>query len=54
MTLPLGPGQPNGVPGTGNQAAVPAGVVMTLIPPLFMYVFGRRRLIEGVAVGGIK
>ena len=53
MTLPLGLVQLNGVLGTGNQAAILAGVVMTLIPPLFMYVFGQRYLIEGITIGGI-
>jgi multiple sugar transport system permease protein len=54
MTLPLGLVQLNGVMGTGNQAAIIAGVVLTFIPPLFMYIFGQRYLIEGISIGGIK
>ena len=54
MTLPLGLTQLNGVLGTGNKAAIIAGVVLSLIPPLLMYCFGQRYLIEGITIGGIK
>lgn len=54
MTLPLGLTQLNGVLGTGNKAAVIAGVVLSLIPPLLMYSFGQRYLIEGISIGGLK
>lgn len=54
MTLPLGLVALNGVMGTGNQASIIAGVVLTFIPPLFMYVFGQRYLIKGITIGGIK
>ena len=54
MTLPLGLTQLRGVMGTGNQASIIAGVVLTFIPPLFMYIFGQRYLVEGITIGGIK
>ena len=54
MTLPLGLTQLNGVLGTGNKAAVIAGVVLSLIPPLLFYCFGQRYLIEGISIGGLK
>lgn len=54
MTLPLGLVALNGVMGTGNKAAIIAGVVLTFIPPLFMYIFGQRYLIKGITIGGIK
>lgn len=54
MTLPLGLTQLNGVLGTGNKAAVIAGVVLSLIPPLLLYSFGQRYLIEGISIGGLK
>lgn len=54
MTLPLGLTQLNGVLGTGNKAAIIAGVVLSLITPLLLYSFGQRYLIEGISIGGIK
>ena len=54
MTLPLGLTQLNGVLGTGTKAAVIAGVVLSLIPPLLFYCFGQRYLIEGISIGGLK
>ena len=47
-------GELNGVLGTGNKAAVIAGVVLSLIPPLLFYCFGQRYLIEGISIGGLK
>jgi multiple sugar transport system permease protein len=54
MTLPLGLTQLNGMLGTGNQSAIIAGVVLSLIPPALFYIVGQKWLIEGIAIGGIK
>lgn len=54
MTLPLGLTALNGRLGSGNRAAVLAGVLLSLIPPLIFYIFAQRYLIEGITLGGIK
>ncbi|MDD3411216.1 MAG: carbohydrate ABC transporter permease [Eubacteriales bacterium] len=54
MTLPLGLTALNGMLGAGNQAALLASVLMTLIAPLLFYTFGQRYLVEGINLGGVK
>lgn len=54
MTLPLGLTALRGVLGSGNQAAVIAGVMLALIAPMLFYIFGQRYLVEGAMVGGLK
>jgi multiple sugar transport system permease protein len=40
--------------GTGSVSVVLAGVVLSLIPVLVVYIVGQRYLIEGIAMGGLK
>jgi multiple sugar transport system permease protein len=54
MTLPLGMQAMTGMFGQGNSAAVIAGVMMSLVPPLVFFIFGQRWLIEGINLGGLK
>jgi multiple sugar transport system permease protein len=54
FTLPLGLVSLSGYMGTGSVALVLAGVIMSLIPVLIVYIFGQRYLIEGIARGGLK
>lgn len=54
MTLPLGMQAMTGMFGQGNSAAVIAGVMLSLIPPLIFFIFGQRWLIEGINMGGLK
>jgi multiple sugar transport system permease protein len=39
---------------TGSISVVLAGVTMSLIPVLIVYIFGQRYLIEGLMMGGVK
>lgn len=54
MTLPLGLSALQSTLDTGNQSAILAGIILSLIPPLLFFLFGQRYLIEGINLGGIK
>lgn len=54
MTLPLGMTVLTGAYGAGNLSAILAGVTLSLIPPLLLYVFGQKYLVEGISLGGLK
>lgn len=47
MTLPLGLTLLNGYKVTGRISVVLVGVTITLIPPLLVYIFGQRYLLQG-------
>jgi multiple sugar transport system permease protein len=50
-TLPLGLVTLQGNLGTGSVATVLAGVVLSMIPAVLVFVFGQRRLREGLTAG---
>jgi len=54
FTLPLGIVTLFGYLGTGSVSVVLAGVVLSLIPVMVVYLVGQRYLIEGIAMGGLK
>lgn len=54
MTLPLGLTALRGMLNSGNESALIASVLLTLIAPLLFYVFGQRYLVEGINLGGLK
>lgn len=54
MTLPLGLTVLRGVFFSGNQGVVLAGVVLSLVPPLLLYLLGQRFLLEGITLSGLK
>jgi len=54
MTLPLGMTVLRGAFGNGNLSAVLAGVTLSLVPALLIYIFGQRYLVQGLTVGGLK
>jgi len=54
MTLPIGMTVLKGVFGTGNLSAILAGVTISLIPPLLIYILGQKYLVEGITMGGLK
>jgi multiple sugar transport system permease protein len=54
FTLPLGVVTLYGYMGTGSISVVLAGVVLSLIPVLIIYLFSQRYLIEGIMLGGLK
>ena len=43
-----------GYMGTGSISVVLAGIVMSTIPVIIIYIFGQRYLLEGLMVGGVK
>lgn len=51
FTLPLGLVSLQGNMGTGSVATVLAGVVISMIPALLVFVFGQRSLREGLTAG---
>jgi multiple sugar transport system permease protein len=54
MTLPLGMTVLTGEFGQGNLSSILAGVTLSLIVPLLLYIFGQKYLVEGITVGGLK
>ena len=54
MTLPLGLTVLRGYLGTGNTAAVMAGVTMAIAPVLVVFLLFQRYLIEGITLTGLK
>ncbi|CCH75906.1 Binding-protein-dependent transport systems inner membrane component [Nostocoides japonicum T1-X7] len=50
-TLPLGLVTLQGNKGTGSVATILAGVVISMIPALFVFIFGQRTLREGLTAG---
>mgnify|MGYP001210684205 CR=1 FL=1 len=54
MTLPLGLTALRGMLNSSNESALIASVLLTLIAPLLLYVFGQRYLVEGITLGGLK
>lgn len=54
FTLPLGLVTLQGNLGTGSVATVLAGVVLSMIPALVVFVFGQRPLREGLTAGSSK
>jgi multiple sugar transport system permease protein len=43
-----------GYMGTGSISVVLAGIVLSTIPVIVIYIFGQRYLLEGLMVGGVK
>ena len=54
MTLPLGLTIMRGYMGTGNVAAIMAGISLAVIPILIIFLFAQRYLIEGITLTGLK
>ncbi len=54
FTLPIGLVNLQGYMGTGSVSVVLAGVVISLLPVLIVYMIGQRYLVEGLMVGGLK
>jgi len=54
FTIPLGLNTLKGYMMTGSISVVLAGVSLSLVPVILVYLFGQRYLIEGIMVGGLK
>jgi multiple sugar transport system permease protein len=54
FTIPLGLNNLKGYMMTGSISVVLAGVTLSLIPVIIVYLFGQRYLIEGIMMGGLK
>jgi multiple sugar transport system permease protein len=54
MTLPIGLRLLSGYQGTGSAAVIFAGLFISIVPPLLIYLFGQKHLVEGVALTGLK
>jgi multiple sugar transport system permease protein len=53
-TLPLGLVSLAGYMGTGSISIVLAGVILSLLPVVAIFLIGQRYLIEGITMGGLK
>ncbi|MEZ4865476.1 MAG: carbohydrate ABC transporter permease [Caldilineaceae bacterium] len=54
FTIPLGLFNLQGYMMTGSISVVLAGIVLSMIPVMVVYLFGQRYLIEGIMMGGLK
>ncbi len=54
MTLPVGLKMLQNARGTGNVSEVLAGVTISVIPPLILYISCQKYLIQGVSLSGLK
>jgi multiple sugar transport system permease protein len=54
FTIPLGLNDLKGYMMTGSISVVLAGVTLSLIPVVIVYLFGQRYLMEGIMMGGLK
>jgi multiple sugar transport system permease protein len=54
FTLPLGLVTLQGYLGTGSLSVVLAGVVISMVPVLLIFIFAQRYVIEGIARTGVK
>jgi multiple sugar transport system permease protein len=54
FTLPLGLVTLQGNMGTGSVSVVLAGVVLSLVPTLIVFLIAQRRLVEGLTFGAVK
>ncbi|GHV71347.1 sugar ABC transporter permease [Spirochaetia bacterium] len=54
MTLPIGLKLLQGYMGMGNISEILAGITVSLVMPIILFVFGQRYLIEGIALTGLK
>jgi multiple sugar transport system permease protein len=54
FTIPLGLNDLKGYMMTGSISVVLAGVTLSLIPVVTVYIIGQRYLIEGIMKGGLK
>lgn len=54
MTLPLGITVLNTTDGNSNMPLMTAAVLLTLIPPMIIYIFGQKYLMQGNMISGVK
>ena len=54
MTLPLGITVLNTTDGNSNMPLMTSAVLLTLIPPMIIYIFGQKYLMQGSMISGVK
>ena len=54
MTLPIGLTRLQGYQGSGNLSVIMAGVVLSIIVPALIYIWGQRFILQGTITKGIK
>lgn len=54
MTLPLGITVLNATDGNSNMPLMTSAVLLTLIPPMIIYIFGQKYLMQGNMISGVK
>lgn len=54
MTLPVGLRMLQGYQGSGSLSVILAGLTISLIPPLLLYFFGQKHLVQGATLSGVK
>ena len=54
MTVPLGITVLNTTDGNSNMPLMTSAVLLTLIPPMIIYIFGQKYLMQGNMISGVK
>ena len=54
MTLPLGLKVLSGAMGTGSVSVILAGVMLSIVIPTILYVFGQKYILQSVVMSGLK
>jgi len=54
MTIPIGLRALQGFMGMGNIAVILAGVTLSFLIPVLLYLFGQRYFVEGIILSGVK
>lgn len=54
MTLPIGLKMLQNARGAGSASEVLAGVTISIIPPLILYLFGQKQLVQSASLSGLK
>lgn len=54
LTLPLGITVLNTTDGNSNMPLMTSAVLLTLIPPMIIYIFGQKYLMQGNMISGVK
>mgnify|MGYP004464034823 CR=1 FL=1 len=54
MTIPVGIQMLKGFMGGGSVSIILAGVMMSMVPPMIIFILGQKYIMKGIRIGGMK
>ena len=54
MTIPVGIQMLKGFMGGGSVSIILAGVMMSMVPPMIIFILGQNSIMKGIRIGGMK